>query len=130
MSLQQKPGELLKQYVEQFKAATLEVRDLLIGLAAKTLLNGCLYRFTHFIMSKLIKQKPLSCMRIRRGMQIPGPGDWACVWARDLCTRMQPQNEYPRPIFLLFFLPKIHKEKSCYKLNWFKIVIATGNECH
>ena len=40
MSLQQKPNEPLKQYMERFRAATQEVRDLPAGLAASALLNG------------------------------------------------------------------------------------------
>ena len=43
MSLQQKPNESLKQYIERFKTATQEVRDLPVGLAASALLNGTTY---------------------------------------------------------------------------------------
>ncbi|XP_052198308.1 uncharacterized protein LOC127805596 [Diospyros lotus] len=43
MSLQQRPNEPLKQYIERFKAATQEVRDLPVGLAASALLNGTTY---------------------------------------------------------------------------------------
>ena len=40
MSLQQKPNESLKQYIERFRTATQEVRDLPVELAASALLNG------------------------------------------------------------------------------------------
>jgi len=43
MSLQQKPGEWLKQYIEQLKATTQEVRDLLVRLTTSDLLNGTTY---------------------------------------------------------------------------------------
>ncbi|XP_052198394.1 uncharacterized protein LOC127805679 [Diospyros lotus] len=43
MSLQQKPNESLKQYIERFRAGTQEVRDLPAGLAASALLNGTTY---------------------------------------------------------------------------------------
>ena len=43
MSLQQKPNESLKQYIELFRTATQEVRDLLIRLAMSALLNGTTY---------------------------------------------------------------------------------------
>ncbi|XP_052198259.1 uncharacterized protein LOC127805544 [Diospyros lotus] len=43
MSLQQKLNESLKQYIERFRAATQEVRDLPVGLAASALLNGTTY---------------------------------------------------------------------------------------
>ena len=43
MSLQQKPNEPLKQYMERFRAATQEVRNLPVGLAASALLNGTSY---------------------------------------------------------------------------------------
>ena len=43
MNFQQRPGESLKQYMERFRAATQEVRDLPVGLAAPALLNGITY---------------------------------------------------------------------------------------
>ena len=43
MSLQQKPNESLKQYIERFKTAAQEVRDLPVGLAVSALLNGTTY---------------------------------------------------------------------------------------
>ncbi|XP_052197340.1 uncharacterized protein LOC127804508 [Diospyros lotus] len=43
MSLQQRPTKSLKQYIKRFRAATQEVRDLPVGLAAFALLNGTTY---------------------------------------------------------------------------------------
>ncbi|XP_052185248.1 uncharacterized protein LOC127796885 [Diospyros lotus] len=43
MSLQQRPSESLKQYIERFKVATQEVKDLPVSLAASALLNGTTY---------------------------------------------------------------------------------------
>jgi len=43
MSLQQRPNESLKQYIERFRAAMLEVRDLPVRLAALALLNETTY---------------------------------------------------------------------------------------
>ncbi|XP_052181914.1 uncharacterized protein LOC127794708 [Diospyros lotus] len=43
MSLQQRPNESLKRYIERFRVATQEVRDLPIRLVASALLNGTAY---------------------------------------------------------------------------------------
>ena len=43
MSLRQNPNEYLKQYIERFRTATQEVRDLPVGLAVSALLNGTTY---------------------------------------------------------------------------------------